>query len=248
VLARFRDLRAMVPASFPMDPRHEVTCARMQAYSDVRTSRFFHLLNLPFALYGHGYAPVDDARDLLGSLLSVFDQFCARFARLPGAQSLLSPLWKNLWTDTPEIWSVASCAYLALNYDDALPPVPVLGFERPIGSGPRDADITLKLAGITHFDVEAFHLPTFDGKSDEDIRAALADRAERKAETKFRDLPTGENGVIAVVAVMADADIGRRLVKPGLPVAIAGTSNVRWLPLKLVSVRAPRQQFIIAGL
>lgn len=248
VLERFPALRVVVPANFPADRRYDITVERMQAYSDRRTDRYWHLLNLPLALHAHGHSLVSDVRDLLGSLLSALDRFCNRFRHLRGTSSLLEPLWKDLWTDTPEIWSIASCVYLALNYDTAVPPVRVLGFEQPIGAGPRDADITLQLRGITHVDVEACHLPKFGSQTDDEIRVELETRALRKAQAKFRDLPTGQSGAVAVTVVIPAADIDRRFEKPIVPMRVEGMSNVMWLPLRLVGVRAPRQQFIIAGL
>ena len=247
VLARFPALRAIVPANFPTDSRYDVTVHKMQEYSDDRTKTYWHKINLPLALHAYGYSPEPFLHELLGSMLNALDDFCARLGHLPGARSLLAPLWNNAWQDTPEAWSIASCVYMALCYEAA--GFAMTGFERCIGAGPRDADITVELkSGITtHVDVEAFHKPEFGSKTDEEIRDALEVRAHHKASAKFRDLPPGEVGIVAEVAIVSIEDVGRRFERTPMrpPRPVTGLANRFWMPLRLVGVRAPDLRFIL---
>lgn len=247
VLSRFPSLREVVPRGFPGDARFEISVEKMQEYSDDRTKTYWHKVNLPLALHAYGTSPEPFVRELLGSLLRALDEFCARFRHLPGARSLLTPLWKNAWQDTPEVWSIASCAYCALCFDAA--GITLVGFERRVGGGPRDADITAKLNnGLTaHVDVEAVHKPEFGAKTEAEIRALLEARAQAKAASKFGHLPSGEAGIVAEVAVVSINDVDRRFERtpPGAPRPLPGTVNQFWMPLRLVGVRDPELQFML---
>lgn len=63
---------------------------------------YWQHVNLPLALHAYGNSSEPSVRELLESLLRALDGFCAQFGHLPGARSLLAPLWKNAWQDTPE--------------------------------------------------------------------------------------------------------------------------------------------------
>lgn len=247
VLARFPSLRDVVPRGFPRNARFEITVEKMQAYSDDRTKTYWHKINLPLALHAYSSSPEPFVRELLGSLLRALDEFCARFHQLPGARSLLAPLWKNAWQDTPEVWSIASCVYCALCYDAA--GIAVLGFERKLGAGARDADITVRLKNgrTAHVDVEAVHKPEIGGKTDDEIRATLEARAQEKADAKFGHLPPGEAGIVAQVAVVSDSDVDRRFERAPVraPRPLPGRVDQFWMPLRLVGVRAPDLRFIL---
>jgi len=247
VLARFPSLRAVVPRGFPADARFEITVEKMQDYSDDRTETYWHKVNLPLALHAYGSSSEPSVRELIGSLLRALDEFCARFRLLPGARSLLAPLWQNAWQVTPEVWSIASCVYCALCYDSA--GIEVLGFERKVRAGARDADITVRLKNgrTAHVDVEAVHKPTFAGKTDAEIHALLEARAQAKADAKFGHLPPGEAGIVAEVAVVSISDVDRRYVRTpsGEPRPLPGRENQFWMPLRLVGVRAPELGFIL---
>ena len=247
VLARFAALRSTLPESFPADRQYGITVDRMRSFSDGRTDRFWHHVNFALALHEYGCSPEPFVRDLLGSLLTALDKFCARFGQYNGARSLLSPLWKNMWTDTPELWSIAACVHMALAYaEDGLR---VVGFEQKIGSGPRDADIAVQLTHcVTYVDVEVFHASKFGTRADPEIRAELERRAHEKAAAKFRDLPQGEAGIIAIVSVVSIADIDRRFERPGAPIAVDNMPGVFWMPLRLVGVRDPDLRFVVAGM
>lgn len=247
VLSRFPSLRAIVPDRFPTDARFEITVEKMAAYSEDRAKSYWHKINLPLALYAHGNFPDPLVRELLGSLLRALNDFCDKFSDLPGARSLLAPLWQNAWQDTPEVWSIASCVYCALCFDAT--GIEVLGFERRVGTGSRDADITVKLRnGITaHVDVETFHKPEFGDRTDTEVRALFEARALAKADAKFGHLPPGEAGIVAEVAVVSTNDVDRRFERPQVraPRPLLGRVNQFWMPLRLVGVRAPNLQFIL---
>lgn len=247
VLSRFPSLREVVPRGFPGDSRFEITVEKMQEYSDDRTKTYWHKVNLPLALHAYGFSPEPFVRELLGSLLKALDEFCARFRHLPGARGLLAPLWQNAWQGTPEVWSIASCVYCGLCFDTA--EMAVVGFERLIGAGPRDADITVKLkSGTTaHVEIEVAHKLEFGAKTDVEIRTLLEARAQEKADSKFGCLPSGEAGVVAEVVVVSNNDVDRRFERQPVraPRPLPGKLNQFWMPLRLVGIRAPDLQFVL---
>jgi hypothetical protein len=237
-LTDFPNLLRILPADFPRATRFGISRKQMRGYSDHRADKYWHHLNLPLALHTYRGNSDPRAKDLMGSLLRTFDDFIGRCGGVSGANSLLEPLWMDLWTPEPQIWSIASCAYVALAYQTA--GIALLGFERLIGSGQRDADITVNIAGrVTHVDVEAFHRADFSSTDDAGLKHRLRSRADEKARKKFRDLPIGEVGVVAEVCVLRGADVERQLEKP-LPVEdLPNLPGRKWMALRLVGVRHP---------
>lgn len=232
-IADFPNLKSFLPAGLVGRPRFGLTVDRIREYSEDRALTFWHQLNLPLALHAYRHNP-PEVRSLMRSLLKALDDFVSRFGRLPGARSLLSPLWEDPWNAHPELWSIAACVYLALSYQNA--GIQVVGFETKIGSSERDADVTVRLNGrVTHVEVEAVHRAVLGGKTDAEVRSELEWRANEKAAKKFGALPNNEAGVVAEVCVIRGEDIERRIQTQvmGLP----GWSAVAWMPLRLVGVR-----------
>lgn len=196
-LADFPNLKSVLPPGLLLGARFGLTVARMQAYLEERGQRFWHQLNLPLAVHAYRHnAP--KVRSLMRSLLQTLQDFVSRLGQLPGARSLLLPLWENPWNEHPELWSIASCVYVALCYQAN--GIEVLGFETKIGTSERDADITVRLGStVTHVEVEAVHRAELGPKTDEEVRSELERRANDKAGKKFRALPPDEAGVVAEV-------------------------------------------------
>ncbi len=236
-LEEFVALRSILPPGFPHHARFGITRERMQAYSDDRQQRFWHLLNIPLALHAYRNSENEKVRKLMGSLLRTLNDFVVRLGSLPGARSLLAPLWEDAWTATPQLWSIASCAYVALCYHNSA--IEVVGFEHKIGNSTRDADITVRLGGrITHVEVEAHHRADFGDKTDREVMEELERRADVKAGAKFGALPSDEVGVIAVVCVVQHEDVHRPF-ELGRVLPLGGRNSIGWMPLRLVGVAHP---------
>ncbi len=72
----------------------------------------------------------------------------------------------------------------------------ILGFEAPIGTGGRTADIQFRRNSQDYLlDIEVWNAVT--GATAEEIRAEGVRRAEAKAEQKFADLPQSTLGMVA---------------------------------------------------
>lgn len=236
-LLEFPALRAVLPERFPADKSYEITLARMREYSATRGDKFWHQLNLPLVVNAYRGSADAKVRSLMLSVLRALDQFLGKFGTMPGARSLVSPVWRDLWTETPQLWSVLSCVYMAQRFVSHR--IELLGFEQPIGRGGKDADITVRLGGVTtHVEVEAFHRADFSGATDEELIAVLERRADMKAGLKFVELPTDEQGVVSIVAVVRGADAHRAL---SLPVQqIPGRNpNIKWMVTRLVGLSGP---------
>jgi hypothetical protein len=236
-LTVFPNLSAALPTSFPGGRQFDITAARLQDFSDTRSRKYWHLLNLPLVLHAYQHSPHPKVRSLMHSILMTLEEFIARLGHLRRAKSLLSPLWMNAWDEQPELWSVLGCAYLALCFQSH--GIEVLGFETKIGSSSRNADITVRIGGkATHVEVEAVHRAEFGDKTDEEVRSNLARRAVEKAERKFPALPANEVGVVAEVCVVRGEDVRRR-VKSGV-LSLPDSASAFWMPLRLVGVADPK--------
>jgi hypothetical protein len=234
-LLNFPRLKDVLPENFPRARRFDITLAGMRKYGEHLKDTFWHHLNLPLALHTYDGNPDENPRQLMASLLKTLGDFWDTFRDVPGARGLLAPLWEDLWGSTPQIWSVAACAYLALCYRNF--GIEVLGFEQQIGHGKKDADLKVRIAGVvTHVEVEAFHRAEFASISDAELLAELEHRADAKA-AKFVDLPLDETGVVGITCVVKDADVSRTLAVPGIAELPGRPKNVKWMGCRLVGVR-----------
>lgn len=235
VLRGYSALRAVLPVGFPRANRFHISMAKMRKFNATRMETYWHHMNLPLLLHASQSLVSERVRSLATSMLTALNDYAAHFGGLRGASTLLSPLWQNMWGKTPELWSVISCAYMALCY--RADGIEVIGFESLIGRKAKD-DITIRLRGkITHVEVEAFHAPSFEQRSDPEVIAELAARADRKA-AKFRDLAADEAGIVAVICVISEKDQGRRFSIPVQHVA-GRAPNVGWMAHRLVGVDHP---------
>ena len=235
-LADFPRLKALLPVAFPRALRFKISRDAMESYAAARGKRFWHNLNLPLLLHNYRNNPDARARHFFGSLLRTLADFAERLGNLPGARSLLSPLWEDPWNDVPQFWSIAGCAYAALCYQrDG---IEIVGFESSI-SGTLKDDITVRLAGrITHVEVEAHHLADFGDQTDEQVMAELERRADPKAGKKFADMPKDHVGVVAEVCVLTGPDVERR-IHPPIKALPGRGENVGWTAWMLAVVVHP---------
>jgi hypothetical protein len=214
----------------------KITSAAMAKYDGARLARYFHHLNLPLLLHGALFATDVKLRALLRSILTTLEDFCVRFQNTEGARGFLRPLWQDMWSDTPQLWSVVSGAYMSLAYEAH--GIRVLGFESRIADNSNDDardDITITLAGATiHIEIEAWHSASFSSLTDDALTETLLARADKKA-AKFRRLPSSRRGIVAVVCVISDGDEGRTL--PLRISHIPGRApNVGWGAFRLVGM------------
>ena len=240
-LSHYPALRGVLPADFPRATWCKVRIDQMVRYAEDRQRRYPHLLNLPLALHNALHADQDDVADVMQALLSTLDEFCWRFRGRCGAETLLAPLWEAMWTDTPEMWSIATCAFMANRLERN--GKNVVGFEMPIGDPAGDArrpnsDIAVKIGErITHIEVQLWHSATFADRSDSQIRLDLERRATQKASKKLSALPAGDAAVIVDVVFVMTKDIGRDLKGFEEPIAFPDRAGAHWVPLRLVAVR-----------
>lgn len=236
ILARYPNLAAVVPGGFFV--LKKVTSARLAEYSSTRAERYWHNVNLPLVLHA---TESDDprVRDLMGSLLRTFEDFAAKFRDAQGFKGTLQPLWQQCWSPDPVFWSAAAAAYVALAWSNRQ--MPVLRFEEPTGLGNADADLTVQL-GTTKalVEIELEHLATLANLQVDDVKARLRRRADAKAGSKFpAPLPTGTNGVIAEVCVLAGDDVDWQPEASLGVEELADRPGVKWMALRLVGVRHP---------
>ena len=208
-IARFPHLKAVLPPDWPHGDKFGINTTRMASFAKEKEgSRYWHALNLPLCVHaaGAGY-PDSKARTLMESLLRVLDGFARNFGTEPGVRKTLEPLWTDsAWNiDPPEIWSVVATAFLAQTYQsNGFKPV---GFGLKIGKGQKDADIQFRKPDgtVVHVDVEAWHAVKFVDLDPAQARAELQRRVEAKCGSKFKDLPSSELGVAAIVCMAAGA-------------------------------------------
>lgn len=197
--SRFPNLTRALPPGYPTK---FVTVEEMKSYSDTRMRRFWHTLNLPFAVHMLTIPDQPTARAVGTSLLKTLDDFCGQFHALPGFRATLAPLWgAGIWQlSDPQFWSIVSCAFLALTYKGN--GNQVIAFGRKIGDGEPDADITFRLNDtLCHVDVEMWHSTALDGLSEQEVAERLRQRADTKLGKKYAALPPNEIGVVAIVCV-----------------------------------------------
>jgi hypothetical protein len=246
-LSSYPALRAVVPADFPRAAWCDVSVERIVGYAEDRKQRYPHLLNLPLALHEALHAEHDDVADLMQALLATLNEFCARFRGRQGAETLLAPLWEAIWTTTPEIWSIAACAFIANRLDAN--GQNVVGFEMPIGDGADarspNSDIALKIREtIMHIEVQLWHTASFAGRTDAEIVADLQRRADQKAaKKKLSALPNADSAVIVDVVFVMINDVERDLKGLEDPMALLDRPGAYWIPLRLVGVRDPSLRF-----
>jgi hypothetical protein len=235
-LADFPRLKAMLPPTYPRAKRFKISRDAMESYAATRGKRFWHNLNLPLLLHNYRNNPDGRARSFFQSLLKTLDDFADGLGNLPGARSLMSPLWDDPWNPMPQFWSIVGCAYVALCYQrDG---IDLVGFESQI-SGTLKDDITVRIKGkITHVEVEAHHLADFDGQTDDQVLVTLESRAEVKAGKKFAEMPEDRVGLVAVVCVLTGADVERQIRSP-IKVLPGRGPNVGWTAWMLAGVVHP---------
>ncbi|NBD08505.1 hypothetical protein [Corallococcus silvisoli] len=205
--ARYPHLKAILPADWPHGARFGIDKAKMAGFARKKEgSRYWHALNLPLCVHAAGAGfPDSKARTLMESLLRVLDGFARDFGTESGVRKTLEPLWTDsAWNiDPPEIWSVVATAFLAQTYQsNGFKPV---GFGLKIGEGQKDADIQFRKPDgtVVHVDVEAWHAVKFAELDPTQARAELQRRVEAKCGSKFKDLPSSERGVAAIVCMAA---------------------------------------------
>lgn len=206
-IARYPFLKSLLPTNWPHGPKFGITTTKMTDFAQSKKdSRYWHVLNLPLCVHaaGEGY-PDKKAKALMESLLQVLDGFARNFQTATGVKKTLEPLWTDTaWnTDPPEIWSVLATAFLAQTYkSNGFTPI---GFGLKIGKGQKDADIQFRQADgtVVHVDVEAWHSVKFADLDPAQARADLQRRVEAKCGGKFKDLPSSELGVAAIVCMTA---------------------------------------------
>lgn len=215
VLGGYPNLLAQLPPSYPSAPTFKINLAKMREYQARKGATFWHDLNLPMVLHNALPTQGADQRSLMASLLRTLDDFAERFVAHLGMKGTLAPLWSDAWAPAPVFWSVISCAYIATNY--ARSGYIVEGFERKIGDGERDSDITLIVDGIrTHVDIEMWHATSLSGLTTQEARNRLLKRANNKVASKFPHLPAGERGVANIVCVASGEDVSRFDTEPEL--------------------------------
>jgi hypothetical protein len=207
-LRGYPHFRYALPNGYPINTRFGITIEAMKKFAEQKkASRWVHLMNLPLVIHNASFGETTKVKTMCGSLLKVLDDFASACSKMEGFTRTLKPLWTDAWqVDTPELWSVVGTAFLALSYLSNRETI--IGFGRKIGLGTKDADIliTIPTEGNVHVEVEAWHATDLTGKSVEENRAFLLDRARSKATKKFPLLPPNERGVVAVVCTAFGED------------------------------------------
>src|SRR5581483_3029364 len=74
-LADFPNLRAIIPQSFPRGAEYAISSKKMREYSDARSRKYWHQLNLPLLINAARHVRSEKARSLLRSVLRALDDF-----------------------------------------------------------------------------------------------------------------------------------------------------------------------------
>lgn len=214
-LTYFPHFRAVLPPDYPRHVKYRITHEALTAYNARRRSRFWHTLNLPFALLNSFPNNQELVIRAQRAILRTLDDFARVFSDRPSANGLLAPLWRNCFNVCdPGFWAVWACAYLALRYQAT--GHEVVAFESRIGGGNTDADIRLRVGGTPVLvEVELWHSSSFARPTD-DVRRDLQRRADEKAGRKFGTLPSDEYAMVAVIGLPDDAGVRAIVADPRL--------------------------------
>jgi len=206
----YPNFRTLLPGDYPRAESYGITAKTMKWYSDNRDSKMWQHFNLPMLLYSVEYGIDSKVKDLSSSILEAFEEFSKTFSTLPGVTKTLTPLWKTPWDlADPTFWSVVGEVFMALHAKTKAG-LEILGFAQPIGGGGKNADIRAKHRGtITHIDVTMGHLTKIIEGDITAFRKLVEDRGKTKLQNKFKDLPEGENGIVALIFVIQRDNLDR---------------------------------------
>jgi len=206
-LADYPLLRKELPEDFPRAPKWEICSSKMDEYDQKRLkvvdAKFSQLINFPLSLWVSQRSEKEGARRFSKQALATFEKFLAKFSMLPGARSVLEPLWTDRWDlGDPKFWSIIAHCELALMRDAS--GARILGFGQQgarIGGGSRDADILYELNNEQfYFEIEMWHRAEIPSDA-LNPRSIIYHRAKEKVSKKFRDLPKGSKAILAIVCM-----------------------------------------------
>lgn len=200
-LARFKNLRTIVPSGWPRDPKYKVTYADVKSYSATRQEKYWEHMNFPFLLYNLFGLRADKKLkqlEVYESMVELLDNFSVTYGHLPGAKRILEPLWNDSWSAEPRLWGVVSEATLALFLGRA--DFEIIGFDMEINSSKKTADIkAIWQKKVVWIDIEACSLTKDIDGGDENVRKLVDSRAKKKMDKKFESVSDDQFGIVASI-------------------------------------------------
>lgn len=201
-LKQYPSLYKLKPTSFPQNSKFNITHEKMAEY--FATKHGFWVINLPLML--HNTLPHKNifVRQLFTGLLKKIDWFCSEFIEkqnLPGARSIISPIFDELWDKAESRLYNAIAEICFAEFLFQKNNAKILSFEKKYdpSKGNKKADIYAEVDGKhIHFDIKNPRRHD-DFIDKDDFRTYIEKKAQDEISREFEYLPSDSIGVIAFI-------------------------------------------------
>ncbi|WP_374028987.1 hypothetical protein [Bdellovibrio bacteriovorus] len=189
---------ATFPENWPRNKKYKISHKKSKTFFQTRFKESLEGMNIILILHNSNQdVTANGTVALFKSILKELDNFAADMLHLPGAKSILEPLWNDGWNPL-RFWGVVSEVYYARHLKNL--GFKIDGFDRRITQSSKTADIltTTPDQKKLWIDIEALSC-TKKPSNAQDFRRLIEYRAKKKMQTKFSTLPKNEIGVVACV-------------------------------------------------
>lgn len=208
VLDGYPHFASMLPKGYPRrggKSKHRLSYHKLKKFNDKREREedWYHI-NLPLVLHNIKTQKHEKAQQLMKSLVNKLEQFCFHYSDVPKIKNVLAPLWTSAWDPQDHtFWSVIGEVSVALLLHST--GFPVQHFAAQIGDSKKDADLRTTINGkATYIDIQMAYLHRDVDKENPGegtIKDLLGHRSVQKSRQKFESLPSGEQGIVAMVVL-----------------------------------------------